>query len=247
MDQLEAQGTPASWPALLKQAGEIGLLSADVPEAFGGLDAPKTQSSWWPKPSRARAASPWRTAAPPGSARLPIVYFGTEEQKEEWLPELATGEMLGAYALTEAEQRHRRARREDHRRPRWRRVGAQRREDLHHQRRLRRRLHRLRQGRRRAVHRLHRAHADAPGVSTGAEEHKMGIQGSSTTSIVILQDARIPEANLLGEIGQGPCHRVQHPQCRTLQAGRRRHRRRRSRHRRVAQLRTPTATSSASH
>ena len=68
--------------------------------------------------------------------------------------------------------------------------------------RLRRRLHHLRQGGRRALHRLHHRQGRCPGVSLGAEEKKTGIKGSSTRPL-ILQDAVIPKENLLGEIGKG--------------------------------------------
>ena len=73
---------------------------------------------------------------------------------------------------------------------------------MDHQRRLRRRLHRLRQGRRRALHRASSSSAASPASRIGKEEHKLGLLGSSTTPL-ILQDAKVPAANLLGEIGKG--------------------------------------------
>ena len=200
VDQLEAK-EPGLMLKLAKKAGEIGLLSTDVPEAYGGLDVPKTSTMLLVE-NLARGGSFNVThGAHTGIGTLPIVYFGTEEQKKEWLPKLATGEKIGAYALTEqssgsdALAAKTTAKLVD---GEW-----------------------VLNGEKQFITNAEFADlfilfakvdgeqfscflvpADAPGVSTGAEEHKMGIRGSSTRS-VILQDARIPEANLLGEVGKG--------------------------------------------
>ena len=77
------------------------MLAADVPEAWGGLDVPKSSSMLLVE-NLARAGSFTVThGAHSGIGTLPIVYFGTGEQKKRWLPRLATGEIIGAYALTE--------------------------------------------------------------------------------------------------------------------------------------------------
>ena len=81
-------------------------------------------------------------------------------------------------------------------------LGAQRREDVDDERRLRRRVHRVCEGRRRALLARSSSSARFPGVTSGKEEHKMGLHGSSTTPLV-LSDARVPAENLLGEVGRG--------------------------------------------
>ena len=139
-----------------------------------------------------------------------ILLFGTDEQKRRFLPPLARGEQLAAFALTEpsagsdaASIRTRATWSEEHGR-----VDPRRHEDLDHQRRHRRRVHRVRADRRRARgrdggpdHGLHRARA-LEGVTTGPEEHKLGIRGSSTTE-VHFEDVAVPREHVLGEVGGG--------------------------------------------
>ena len=200
VDQLEAK-EEGLMVKLVKKAGEIGLLSTDVPETYGGLDVPKTSTMLLVE-NLARGGSFNVThGAHTGIGTLPIVYFGTEEQKQEWLPKLATGEKIGAYALTEqssgsdALAAKATAKLDD---GEW-----------------------VLNGEKQFITNAAFADlfivfakvdgehfscfllpADTQGVSTGAEERKMGIRGSSTRSL-IMQDARIPEANLLGEVGKG--------------------------------------------
>src|SRR5690625_2059766 len=86
---------------LLKKAGELGLLSADIPEEYGGLNLDRISSSLiTEKFSRAGGFSVTH-GAHVGIGTLPIVFFGNHEQKEKYLPKLATGELIAAYALTE--------------------------------------------------------------------------------------------------------------------------------------------------
>src|SRR5690625_637190 len=86
---------------LLKKAGEIGLLSADIPEAYGGLGLDTISSSLiTEKMSRAGGFSVTH-GAHVGIGSLPIVFFGTDAQKKQYLPSLATAEKIAAYALTE--------------------------------------------------------------------------------------------------------------------------------------------------
>ncbi len=200
MDRLEAQ-EEGLMPSLLKKAGEIGLLAVDVPEAFGGLGAPKTQSMVVAESIAAGGSFPVAHGAQTGIGTLPIVYFGTPEQKQEWLPKLATGEIITAYALTEAGSGSDA-------------LAAKSTANLDGD-------EWVLNGEKMYI--TNGSFADVvivfakvdgeqfsafivpmntPGVSAGAEEHKMGIKGSSTTSIV-MQDARIPKSNLLGEIGKG--------------------------------------------
>src|SRR5690606_41030406 len=86
---------------LLRKAGELGLLSVDIPEEYGGLGLDKVSSALiGEKMSRAGGFSITH-GAHVGIGSLPIVLFGTEEQKKKYLPALATGEKIAAYALTE--------------------------------------------------------------------------------------------------------------------------------------------------
>src|SRR5437870_1890010 len=88
-------------PALLKRAGELGLLMVDIPEAYGGLGLRKTTSMLVSERGALCASFSVSWGAHTGIGTLPIVYYGTEEQKQRYLPKLATGEWLAAYALTE--------------------------------------------------------------------------------------------------------------------------------------------------
>jgi len=187
--------------SLVKKAGEIGLFAADVPEAYGGLDVPKTSSMYMVENLAESGSFNVTHGAHSGIGTLPIVYFGTEEQKKEWLPKLASGEAVGAYALTEQSSGSDA-------------LGAKTTAKLENG-------EWVLNGEKQFITNAAFASlfivfakvdgeqftgflvpADTPGVSTGAEEKKMGIRGSSTRS-VILQDARIPEKNLLGEVGKG--------------------------------------------
>ena len=200
IDRLEAKDNDFM-VELMQKAGEIGLLAADVPEAWGGLDMAKSSTMLMAE-SLARAGSFTVTlGCHSGIGTLPIVYFGTEAQKKEWLPGLASGQIIGAYALTEqsagsdALSAKTTAVLKD---GEWVLNGEK--------------MFITNAG----FAKLFIVFAkidgeefsafiiphDAPGVSIGAEEHKMGIRGSSTCSLV-LQDARIPEANLLGDRGKG--------------------------------------------
>ena len=171
---------------------------------------------------------------------LPLSLFGTEAQKRKYLPQLLTGEIVGAYCLSEpgsgsdalgAKTRADAAGR--------RQLRAERREDVDHQRRLRRSVHRLRQsvddGEHFSAFIVERAFA---GVSSGKEEHKMGLHGSSTTP-VILQDVEVPGGEPARRGRQGPQDRVQRAELRALQARRDVRRRRAGRDRRGGALRGP--------
>jgi alkylation response protein AidB-like acyl-CoA dehydrogenase len=188
---------------LLKKAGELGLLGADVPEAYGGLALDKISSSLiTEKFSRAGGFSVTH-GAHVGIGSLPIVFFGNEEQKEKYLPKLATGELLAAYALTEPSSGSDA-------------LGAKTTAKLNEA-----GTHYILNGEKQWI--TNSAFADVfvvyakidgehfsafivereyPGVSTGPEEKKMGIKSSSTRTLV-LEDAEVPVENLLGEKGRG--------------------------------------------
>lgn len=90
-------------PALLKRAGELGLLMIDVPERYGGLGLRKTTSLLVAERGALCASFSISVGAHTGIGTLPILYYGSEAQKQRYLPKLATGEWLAAYALTEPE------------------------------------------------------------------------------------------------------------------------------------------------
>jgi alkylation response protein AidB-like acyl-CoA dehydrogenase len=191
--------------ALVRRCGELGLLGINVPEQYGGVDLDKV-SSLIVSEHIARSASFAATFGGQSNlCILPIYLFGTEEQKQKYLPKLVTGEIIGAYALSESGSGSDA-------------LGAKTRA--------------VRQGDGTWVlsgekmwitnggfadvivvfAKVDGEHFTAfivektfPGVSAGKEEHKMGLHGSSTTPI-LLQDARVPAENVLGEIGKG--HKV---------------------------------------
>ncbi|MBY7144013.1 acyl-CoA dehydrogenase family protein [Virgibacillus sp. NKC19-3] len=189
--------------ALLKKAGEIGLLGADVPEEYGGLGLDKISSSLiTEKFSRAGGFSVTH-GGHVGIGSLPIVFFGNDAQKEKYLPKLATGELLAAYALTEPSSGSDA-------------MSAKTTATLNEA-----GTHYLLNGEKQWI--TNSAFADVfivyakidgehfsafiverefPGVSTGPEEKKMGIKSSSTRTLV-LEDAEVPVENLLGQKGRG--------------------------------------------
>ncbi|MFQ6390353.1 acyl-CoA dehydrogenase family protein [Priestia aryabhattai] len=188
---------------LLKQAGELGLLGADVPEEYGGLGLDKITSALIAeKMSRAGGFSITH-GAHVGIGSLPIVLFGTEEQKQAYLPALAVGGKIAAYALTEPGSGSDA-------------LGARTTARLNAE-----GTHYVLNGEKQWI--TNAGFADVfvvyakidgdkfsafiverefPGVSVGPEEKKMGIKSSSTRTL-ILEDALVPKENVLGEIGKG--------------------------------------------
>src|ERR1700693_1384036 len=88
--------------ALLKKAGELGLSSAEIPEAYGGLEMDKVNAAVLADHIAKYAGFATTWGGHTGIGTLPIVYFGTEEQKKKYLPRLGAGGIVGAYALSEA-------------------------------------------------------------------------------------------------------------------------------------------------
>src|ERR1700739_3156263 len=188
---------------LLKKAGELGLSSVEIPEAYGGLEMDKVTAAVIADHIAKYAGFATTWGGHTGIGTLPIVYFGTEEQKKKYLPRLASGEIVGAYALSESTSgsdamncRTRAALSSD---------GS----------------HYVLNGEKMWITNAGFAdlftvfakidgekfsaflvEKDFPGFSVGAEEHKMGIRGSSTCP-VILNDCKVPVENLLGEAGKG--------------------------------------------
>ena len=190
-------------PGLLKKAGELGLLAVDVPDEYGGLGGDKTTSNIVAEALVGQGSFMVGHATHTGIGTLPIVYFGTAEQKAKYLPALAGGELLGFYALTEAGSGSDA-------------LGAKCRATLSPD-----GKEWILNGEKMFITNIGFADVGtvfakidgekftgflvemkSPGVSTGAEEHKMGIHGSSTRSL-IFEDARIPRENLLGQEGEG--------------------------------------------
>jgi alkylation response protein AidB-like acyl-CoA dehydrogenase len=191
--------------ALVRRCGELGLLGTDVPESLGGVELDKA-SSVVVGESVGRSASFASTfGAQTGLAVTPLLCFGTEAQKQRYLPRLVSGELVGAYALSESGSgsdalgaKARAVRQPDGSfvlsgEKMWITNGGF------------------------ADFFIVFAKVDGeaftaflvergfPGVGSGKEEHKLGLHGSSTTPL-ILQDARVPAENVLGEIGKG--HKV---------------------------------------
>jgi alkylation response protein AidB-like acyl-CoA dehydrogenase len=204
LDQLESKDWNLA-RRLVRRCGELGLLGTNVPEQYGGLDLDKV-SSLIVAERIARSASFATTYG--GQANLcvlPIFLFGTDAQKAQYLPKLVAGELVGAYALSEAESgsdafaaRTRASRAPD---GSWTLNGEK--------------MWITNGGFADVIivfAKVDGEHFTAfiverafPGVSAGKEEHKMGLHGSSTTPI-ILQDAKVPAGNVLGEVGKG--HKV---------------------------------------
>ncbi len=202
IDQLEA-GDRAFMLALLRKCGALGLLGTDVPEAYGGSGLDKVSTTIISEVMGATGSFSAVYGAHCGIATLPIVYFGTEFQKNKYLPLLAAGKWCGAYCLTEANAGSdalnigtKAVLSED---------GA----------------YYLLSGEKLFI--TNAGWADSfvvyakvdgkaftgfiverafPGVSIGTEETKMGMRGSSTCP-VIFQNARVPKENVMYEIGKG--------------------------------------------
>src|ERR1700685_2176655 len=185
---------------LVKKAGDLGLAGVEVPEAYGGLEMDKVTAAVIADHIAQYAGFATTWGAHSGIGLLPLVYFGTEEQKQKYLPRLAAGEIIGSYALSEAssgsDALNCRAR-------------AQLTPDG---------THYILNGEKMWI--TNAGFADLftvfakidgekftaflvernfPGFSIGGEEHKLGIRGSSTFPI-ILNDCTVAAENLLGDI-----------------------------------------------
>jgi alkylation response protein AidB-like acyl-CoA dehydrogenase len=100
-DRIEAK-EPGLMPELLKKAGALGLMAVDVPEIYGGLEMDKVTSALVAEAISKHGSFVVAFSAHAGIGTLPILWYGTDAQKEKYLGKLATGEFLGAYALSEA-------------------------------------------------------------------------------------------------------------------------------------------------
>jgi alkylation response protein AidB-like acyl-CoA dehydrogenase len=188
---------------LLRKAGELGLLGVELPEEYGGLGLDKVSGSLVAEKIGRDGSFATTFAVQTGIGTLPIVFFGTEEQKKRYLPRLATGELVSSYSLSEASSasdamnaKARAVLSPDGKS--WVLTGEKMWlsnagfADLYI-----------------TFAKVDGEHFTAfivekgmPGVSLGAEERKTGIKGSSTRPL-ILADAVIPRENQLGDIGKG--------------------------------------------
>ncbi|MDH3253709.1 MAG: acyl-CoA dehydrogenase family protein, partial [Acidobacteriota bacterium] len=103
-DELEVHNQELS-RQLLREVAELGLTAVDIPERYGGLELDKTTSAMVVESLTLSGSASWIVtfSAHVGIGTLPIVFFGSEEQKEKYLPKLGSAEHLGAYSLTEAD------------------------------------------------------------------------------------------------------------------------------------------------
>ncbi len=188
---------------LLQKAGGIGLLGVDIPEQYGGLALDKTTSLLVASANSILGSWSVTFGAQTSIGTMPIAYFGNDAQKAEWLPALASGEKVSAYALTEPGSGS------DALGARTRAVSSSDGQSW------------VLDGTKQFI--TNAGFADVfivfakvdgekfsafivprttPGLSIGAEEHKLGLRGSSTCQL-LLEGARIPKGNLLGEVGKG--------------------------------------------
>src|SRR5215470_9804287 len=188
---------------LLRRCGELGLLGIEVPEQYGGENLDKVSAMIVAEKMSRVASFAVSYGGDSGIGTLPIVYFGTEEQKAKYLPMLCKAEKFSAYALSESGSGSDALAAK---------TNAVRSSDG---------MHWILNGEKMWI--TNSAFADLfitfaqadgkqfscfiiekdyPGVSTGAEENKMGLRGSSTRPL-ILNNAKVPIENVVGEIGKG--------------------------------------------
>jgi alkylation response protein AidB-like acyl-CoA dehydrogenase len=202
MDRID-KAEPGLMPALMEKAGEQGLLSASVPEEYGGMGKDFVTSTLVSEALGGGYSFSVAMSAHAGIGTLPILYFGTEEQKKKYIPKLATGEWKGSYGLTEPGSGSDA-------------LGAKTTATLSED-----GKYYLLNGQKCWITNGGFAdiftvfakidgdkftafivERDMPSFTQGHEEHKMGIKGSSTVQLYF-QDCKVPVENVLGEIGRG--------------------------------------------
>ena len=202
LDRIDAQ-EEGLMPNILKKAGELGILSISLPEAYGGFGKDFNTSLLVTEIVGAGHSFAVALSAHTGIGTLPILYFGNEEQKQKYIPKLATGELMASYCLTEPGSGSDALAAK---------TKAMPTADGNHY---------ILNGQKMWI--TNAGFADVfivfaqvdgdkftgfiierntPGLSFGNEEHKMGIKGSSTRQ-VFLSDVKVPKENVLGEIGKG--------------------------------------------
>ena len=188
---------------LVRKGGELGLMGGGVPEEYGGAGLDKIATTVLTEKLSLYGGFAVTHGAHAGIGTLPIVYFGTEGQKKKYLPKLATGELIGAYCLSEPQ------------------AGSDAQNSLTRAEMNAEGTHYVLNGQKMWI--TNGGFADLyivfakidgekftafiverafPGCKPGNEEHKMGIHGSSTTP-VFLENCKVPKENQLHEIGRG--------------------------------------------
>ena len=202
VEEMEAK-RPGLLRELLQKAAALGLCGTDVPQKYGGLELDKISSIIVSEEMARDGAWAATLGCQAGIGILPIAFFGTEAQKEKYVPKLVTAEWIGAYCLSEATSAS------DAMNANTKAVLSA--DGRHYV--LNGTKHWITNGGIADVYVVF-AKVDGekftafivergfPGVSPGAEEHKMGIRGSSTTP-VNLESAAVPVENVLGEVGKG--------------------------------------------
>jgi alkylation response protein AidB-like acyl-CoA dehydrogenase len=202
MAAIEAK-EPGAMAAALRKAAELGFTAVDIPEEYGGLGMDKVASTLVADHLSVLASFSTAFGAHAGIGTLPLVWYGTEAQKQRYLPKLATCEWIAAYGLSEASSGS------DAMNIRTRATLSA--DGVHY----------ILNGEKQWITNCGTAdlytvfakidgekfsafliERETPGLSVGAEEHKLGIRGSSTCPL-ILADCKIPKENLLGEAGKG--------------------------------------------
>ncbi|HEU4635465.1 MAG TPA: acyl-CoA dehydrogenase family protein [Edaphobacter sp.] len=196
---------------LIKQASELGLTSVDIPEEYGGLEMDKVTSAIIAENIAKQGSFSVAFSAHVGIGTLPIVWYGTPEQKQRYLPKLASGEFIGAYALSESTSgsdalsaRTLAVLSDDGQNytlngeKMW--ITNAGFADLFTVFARCKVIEGKDAGKERLTAFL--IERGTPGLTIGKEEHKLGIRGSSTCPL-ILTDCKVPAANLLGEVGKG--------------------------------------------
>jgi alkylation response protein AidB-like acyl-CoA dehydrogenase len=194
---------PGLMASLVKKGGELGLMGGGVPEQYGGAGLDKIATTVLTEKLSIYGGFAVTHGAHAGIGTLPIVYFGTEEQKTKYLPKLATGELIGAYCLSEPQ------------------AGSDAQNSLTRAELNSEGTHYILNGQKMWI--TNGGFADVyvvfakingekftafivertfPGFKPGNEEHKMGIHGSSTTPI-FLENCKVPKENVLHDIGRG--------------------------------------------
>jgi alkylation response protein AidB-like acyl-CoA dehydrogenase len=187
----------------LKKAGEIGLLGATIPEDYGGAGVDKLSATVLTEKISVYASFAVAFGGTTGIGAIPLIYFGTEEQKKKYLPKIAAGELLSAYCLSEPQAgsdslaaRTRAVLSPDGKnwilngQKMWITNGGF--ADVYI-------VFAKIDGEKFSAFIVERG---TPGFTVGAEENKMGIHGSSTVAL-FFENAPVPKENLLHEIGRG--------------------------------------------
>jgi len=202
LDKIDAQ-EEGLMESLMNKAGELGLLGVSVPEEYGGFGKDFITGMLITEKLGAGHSFAVAMAAHTGIGTLPILYFGTKEQKDKYLPKLASGEMKASYCLTEPGSGS------DALAAKTKAVLSPDGKNY------------VLNGQKMWITNAGFAHLfivfaqvdgdkftgfivekGTPGLSLGEEEHKMGIKGSSTRQVFFM-DCKIPAENLLGEVGKG--------------------------------------------